>query len=70
MEFEQILRVPLFDIKMQDVRFINISDQVKPWLVDFVYATPAPWPSYRDWTSEAKHLTLTICKLRITVKLE
>ena len=57
----QIVRGPLNQVKMADVRFLNVSDKFKPWIEWSYTATTGgfdfdqdsnrlQWPLYRDWT--------------------
>jgi len=66
-----ILREPLDDIKIADVRLLNSRDRSEPAikgpnsdfpsLVDMnrfdVDSDKLPWPFYRDWTAEAAYLS-------------
>lgn len=70
-----ILREPLDDIKIADVRFLNSRDRSDPALKsspDFPSLIDVtkldmdkgklPWPVYRDWTAEAAYLSELIIK--------
>ena len=68
---KMILRDPLEDIKISDVRFLNSNERNEPHKVDFggndlakfnVDLDKLPWPNYRDWTAEAAYLCDIIVK--------
>ena len=72
MPFADVLREPLSDITMQAVKFVNSSDKIRPWL-EWSYEDPnkfnfdsdkVEWPIFRDWTSEAGHLSNVITRTR------
>jgi len=65
-ELDVILREPLEDIKVAEVRFLNSSDRTEPHKNihdEFdVDQDKLPWPVYRDWTSELASLSEIIVR--------
>jgi len=62
-----IVREPLDDIKIADVRLINSRDPKDSKADAFpesfdVDLDKLPWPIYRDWTAEAAYLSAIIVK--------
>ena len=77
----QIARDTLNQVKMADVRFLNVSDKFKPWNdwsftavtggFDFDQDSDRmQWPLYRDWTQEAAQLSRVIIKSRNAILQE
>ena len=59
--FTQVVRETLNQVKIADVRYLNVSDKFKPW-TEWSYTEGfdfdqegkrMQWPIYRDWTQEA-----------------
>jgi|688.fasta_scaffold2001521_1 hypothetical protein len=71
--FDRVIRESLNEIKIADVRFINISDKIKPW-TDWSYTKDfdfdegnkqvLAYPCYRDWTNEVALVSNKIIRCR------
>lgn len=67
-----LLRDPLDDIKISDVRFLNSTDRGEPHKAEQQFEInkfdvdndKMPWPMYRDWTVEAAFLSDIIVKCK------
>lgn len=67
-----ILRDPLEDIKIADVRFLNSTDRGEPHKMELQFDIAKfdvdndklPWPVYRDFTTEAAYLSDNIVKCK------
>ena len=74
----QVIRLPLNEIRTADVRYFNTSTKMKPWS-DWHYTAEGgfdlddpktPWPVYRDWTQEAAQLSKIIVRTKTQIIAE
>ena len=65
------MREPLNEISINDIKYINCSNDYKPWEIKtgFAYGNKE-WPAYRDWTFELKTIQNVICSARETALQE
>ena len=62
-DLKVVMREPLDDIKIADVRFLNSVDKDDPKNVNHEFDVDQEklvWPAYRDWTAELAYLSDTI----------